>query len=289
MEIDINGKAKLYQPYDMPGWIIIGTVKTGPMGVGALARNTTTGEFGQINAGVVRRLDGRKVQSLLGGMGRPVGPPRSPFERRLRELMEAAGITSYTDLAEKSSVGRATIDRACRGETQLSPLAAKALARALEPKNGENLIMDKKEFVEIINTLKTIGWANVATALGVTEAEAANMQFKDPSAYYEKNGLGRLKVTVDQLRDLAKAIKAEQDIAKFNEAEKHSVNILHLRGLPKLWLSFEGIYMTDVLKGREVTREVAETAPRLDSDLNVAWVRDPENWETAAPLAEVFA
>lgn len=131
MEIDVPGKPNLYQPYDLPGWEIIGTVKIGAIGTGALGRNLKTGEYGQINAGVVRRLDGRQVQRLLGGLGRPKSEPRTDFERRLRERMDATQIPTYAALSEASGVSIQTLNNVCRGTYKPSLDTVKKLSEAL--------------------------------------------------------------------------------------------------------------------------------------------------------------
>lgn len=60
--IHINGPWALYT-HVIPGWEMLGTVDRGG-NTGALARSSI-GVYAQINAGVVRALDQRKVQAAL--------------------------------------------------------------------------------------------------------------------------------------------------------------------------------------------------------------------------------
>lgn len=62
--------------------------------------------------------------------------------------------------------------------------------------------------------------------------------------------------------------------------------IIEERGFPRSF--YHWLYSEDVMRGRLVTREVAENAPRMDSDLNLAYVRDPDDWDSFALLSEVF-
>ncbi|WP_028451851.1 hypothetical protein [Chitinilyticum aquatile] len=64
------GKPRLYQPTDLPGWEIIGEVNTGD-DAGALLRHKQTGNYALACAGAIKRLDGRKVASAIGALGRP--------------------------------------------------------------------------------------------------------------------------------------------------------------------------------------------------------------------------
>ena len=72
--VDLPGKPSLYQSYSLPGWEIFGVVYRGQDDVGALGKNLNTGIYGQINNGVVRSLDQRKIKAALGisnNAGRP--------------------------------------------------------------------------------------------------------------------------------------------------------------------------------------------------------------------------
>jgi hypothetical protein len=69
--VDVNGKWRLYQPSKLPGWEMLGIITQGLDNTGALARNLKTGLYAQVNAGVIRSLDGRKVAAALGIAGRP--------------------------------------------------------------------------------------------------------------------------------------------------------------------------------------------------------------------------
>lgn len=64
-------------------------------------------------------------------MPKPMSPPRTPWETRIRTHMTAAGITTYKDLATRSGVSRISINNACKGDTTLSYHSAAAIARVL--------------------------------------------------------------------------------------------------------------------------------------------------------------
>ena len=65
ISVDIPGKPNIYQPFTMPGWEVIGTVRRGDGDVGALLKNQHTGIFVQANAGVIKSLDQRKAEAAL--------------------------------------------------------------------------------------------------------------------------------------------------------------------------------------------------------------------------------
>jgi hypothetical protein len=71
LTVDVNGKWRLYQSSQLPGWEVLGTVTRGTDDSGALVRNKKTGLYAQANAGAIRSLDGRKVAAALGLAGRP--------------------------------------------------------------------------------------------------------------------------------------------------------------------------------------------------------------------------
>lgn len=66
LTIEQPGKPRLYQPADLQGWEIIGTVTRGESDTGALVHNKQTGNYAQANAGAIRSLDQRKVLAALG-------------------------------------------------------------------------------------------------------------------------------------------------------------------------------------------------------------------------------
>lgn len=59
-----SGPWRLYQSAALPGWEMLGTVQRGIMDIGALARSPA-GLLVQLNAGVARALDQRKVRAAL--------------------------------------------------------------------------------------------------------------------------------------------------------------------------------------------------------------------------------
>lgn len=68
LAVDLGGPWRLYQPADLPGWDMLGTV-TRSDGTGALARNRRTGIYAMINAGAVRSLPQHKITAALHGQG----------------------------------------------------------------------------------------------------------------------------------------------------------------------------------------------------------------------------
>lgn len=71
LAVDPNGKWRLYTGVLPAGTIALGTVTHGDGETGALARVEATGAYVQVNAGIARALDGRKVAAALGTTGRP--------------------------------------------------------------------------------------------------------------------------------------------------------------------------------------------------------------------------
>lgn len=59
-----GGPWRLYQHIELPGWEMLGTVQRGG-DVGALARNTLTGQLCMLRGGAASTLDQRKVLSAL--------------------------------------------------------------------------------------------------------------------------------------------------------------------------------------------------------------------------------
>lgn len=71
LSVDVGGKWRLYTNTIPAGAEAIGVVSRGELGdMGALVK-LANGNYVQINAGVIRRLDGRKIAAALGGAGRP--------------------------------------------------------------------------------------------------------------------------------------------------------------------------------------------------------------------------
>mgnify|MGYP000928656743 CR=1 FL=1 len=64
LTVTLGGPWRLYQHRPLPGWEMLGIVQRGDLTTGALARSAT-GQYAQVNAGVVRTLDQRKVKAAL--------------------------------------------------------------------------------------------------------------------------------------------------------------------------------------------------------------------------------
>lgn len=83
--VNTDGNWRLYTSSLPPMSTVLGTVTRGGIDTGALARIDKTGVYVQINAGVVRSLDGRAVAAalgLIGGPGRGQGrKPLAPDEQ----------------------------------------------------------------------------------------------------------------------------------------------------------------------------------------------------------------
>ncbi len=62
--MEVPGKPALYSSTVLPGWDAIGTI-TDAEGTGALLRNKHTGIYCRANAGVLRSLPQRKVETAL--------------------------------------------------------------------------------------------------------------------------------------------------------------------------------------------------------------------------------
>lgn len=69
--VDRNGNWRLYTNTIPGNSTPLGVVIRDGRDAGALVRIDTTGEYVQVNASVMRRLDGRKVAAALGISGRP--------------------------------------------------------------------------------------------------------------------------------------------------------------------------------------------------------------------------
>lgn len=71
MKFDPSGNWRIYAP-TIPGDAeVLGTITRAPGDTGALIRYTKTGLYAQLNAGVIRTLDGRSVAAAMGHAGRP--------------------------------------------------------------------------------------------------------------------------------------------------------------------------------------------------------------------------
>lgn len=71
LTVEVGGKWRLYTNTIPEGAEAIGVVSRGELGdTGALVK-LSSGNYVQINAGVLRKLDGRKVAAALGTAGRP--------------------------------------------------------------------------------------------------------------------------------------------------------------------------------------------------------------------------
>lgn len=64
LTITPGGPWRLYQHAILPGWEMLGTVQRGDE-IGALARNTNTGNLAMMRAGAASMLDQRKAQAAL--------------------------------------------------------------------------------------------------------------------------------------------------------------------------------------------------------------------------------
>jgi len=64
LTITPGGPWRLYQHAVLPGWEMLGTVQRGHE-IGALARNTATGNLVMMRAGAVSMLDQRKALAAL--------------------------------------------------------------------------------------------------------------------------------------------------------------------------------------------------------------------------------
>ena len=71
LTIDTAGRWQLYSPTIPEGMTPLGTITRGDYDTGALVRADATGQYLQLNAGVARSLDGRKIAAALGLTGRP--------------------------------------------------------------------------------------------------------------------------------------------------------------------------------------------------------------------------
>lgn len=91
MQINQNGNWRLYTNTLPANSTPLGTITVGGCDTGALARINATGVYVQVNAGAIKRLDGRKVAAALGLLGRPPIPPdqRSDAKPRSVRLSEA--------------------------------------------------------------------------------------------------------------------------------------------------------------------------------------------------------
>ena len=70
LAVDLDGNWRLYSNTLPTGSTPLGTVTRSGYDTGALVRIETTGLYVQVNAGVVRMLDQRKIKSAMPGVGR---------------------------------------------------------------------------------------------------------------------------------------------------------------------------------------------------------------------------
>lgn len=80
---------KTYLPTEMPCWKVIGTVSRGD-DIGALGQNSITGIYAQLNAGVIRSLDQRKIKAALGISNNAGAPATVDGRRRSLYIDDAA-------------------------------------------------------------------------------------------------------------------------------------------------------------------------------------------------------
>lgn len=104
-EITINpdGKWKLYTTTIPDGSKILGTITREGIDTGALVWFEKTGRYAQVNAGVVRAIDGRKVAAALGTLGRQ--PTAMERGRRVNVYLDAASLVSAKRLGGSVSAG----------------------------------------------------------------------------------------------------------------------------------------------------------------------------------------
>lgn len=109
LTVNPGGNWRLYTNTLPDGATPMGTITRGVGDTGALAR-LQNGAYVQINAGIVRALDGRKVAAALGTAGRPA---KMPDGRRVNVYLDSESIAIATRLGDGNlSEG---IRRAVRG------------------------------------------------------------------------------------------------------------------------------------------------------------------------------
>lgn len=96
LTVDLNGNWRLYTNTTPANATPLGTVTRDECDTGALVRMDKTGKYVQVNAGTIRRLDGRKVAAAIGTAGRPAemaGGKRSNIylDAASREIAERLG------------------------------------------------------------------------------------------------------------------------------------------------------------------------------------------------------
>lgn len=96
LTVDINGNWRLYTQTIPKNSTPLGTVTRGGYDTGALVR-LASGVYVQVNAGVIRRLDGRKVAAALGTAGRP---PKMGGGGRINVYLDAASVEAARRLGE---------------------------------------------------------------------------------------------------------------------------------------------------------------------------------------------
>lgn len=86
--VALDGNWRLYTNTIPAGATPLGTVARDGCDTGALVR-IRTGAYAQVNAGVVRSLDGRKVAAVLGTAGRPA---KMSGGKRVNVYLDAASL-----------------------------------------------------------------------------------------------------------------------------------------------------------------------------------------------------
>ncbi|WGG48913.1 hypothetical protein [Rugamonas sp. DEMB1] len=90
LAVDTNGNWRLYTITIPANSTALGTITRDESDTGALVRIEATGAYVQVNAGVIRSLDGRKVSAALGVAGRPA------------EMVGGKAVNIYLDPASRA-------------------------------------------------------------------------------------------------------------------------------------------------------------------------------------------
>lgn len=93
--VDANGNWRLYTNTIPANATPLGTVTRGDGDTGALVQIATTGAYAQVNSGVIRTLDGRKVAAALGKTGRP---PEMEGGKRVNVYLDAESLEIASNL-----------------------------------------------------------------------------------------------------------------------------------------------------------------------------------------------
>ena len=95
LTVNTDGNWRLYTNTIPANSTPIGTVTRDGIETGALVRMEATGAYVQINAGVLRTLDGRKVSAALGTSGRPA---EMEGGKRVQVYLDAESLSIAADL-----------------------------------------------------------------------------------------------------------------------------------------------------------------------------------------------